>query len=147
MKGHMNTKNGEISIENQVIAKYAGICALGCFGIVGMAMVNMKAGIIQLLPRDNIRKGVFVSVKNNKISIDFHIIVSYGVSISAVADNLMSSVKYRVRNDGISINIKVISSRQMRPRRTLNGISAIQSSDVFNIQLSSLYTYKIFLYR
>ena len=95
MKGHMNTKNGEISIENQVIAKYAGICALGCFGIVGMAMVNMKDGIVKLLTRDNIRKGVFVSVKN-KISIDFHIIVSYGVSISAVADNLMSSVKYRV---------------------------------------------------
>ena len=40
MKGHVNTKNGEISIENQVIAKYAGICALGCFGIVGMAMVR-----------------------------------------------------------------------------------------------------------
>lgn len=35
-------------------------------------------------------------MKNNKISIDFHIIVSYGVSISAVADNLMSSVKYQV---------------------------------------------------
>ena len=51
MKGHMNTKNGEISIENQVIAKYAGICALGCFGIVGMAMVNMKDGIVKLLPR------------------------------------------------------------------------------------------------
>ncbi len=79
MKGHVNTKNGEISIENQVIAKYAGICALGCFGIVGMAMVNMKDGIAKLLTRDNIRKGVFVSVNNNKITIDFHIIVSYGV--------------------------------------------------------------------
>ena len=96
MKGHVNTKNGEISIENQVIAKYAGICALGCFGIVGMAMVNMKDGIAKLLTRDNIRKGVFVSVKNNKITIDFHIIVSYGVSISTVASNLMESVKYRV---------------------------------------------------
>ncbi len=94
MKGHVNTKNGEISIENQVIAKYAGICALGCFGIVGM--VNMKDGIAKLLTRDNIRKGVFVSVKNNKITIDFHIIVSYGVSISTVASNLMESVKYRV---------------------------------------------------
>jgi uncharacterized alkaline shock family protein YloU len=62
MKGHMNTKNGSISIDNQVIAKYAGICALGCFGIVGMAMVNMKDGIVKMLTRDNIRKGVFVSV-------------------------------------------------------------------------------------
>ena len=59
-------------------------------------MVIIKDVIVKLLTRDNITKGVFVSVKNNKISIDFHIIVSYGVSISAVADNLMSSVKYRV---------------------------------------------------
>ncbi|MDD3184833.1 MAG: Asp23/Gls24 family envelope stress response protein [Anaerostipes sp.] len=96
MKGHVNTKNGEISIENQVIAKYAGICALGCFGIVGMAMVNMKDGIVKLLTRDNIRKGVFVTINNNKINIDFHIVVAYGVSIAAVSNNLMSSVKYRV---------------------------------------------------
>lgn len=27
MKGHVNTKNGEISIENQVIAKYANLCS------------------------------------------------------------------------------------------------------------------------
>ena len=85
MKGHVNTKNGEISIENQVIAKYAGICALGCFGIVGMAMVNMKDGIAKLLTRDNIRKGVFVSVKNNKITIDFHIIVSYSMESNSIS--------------------------------------------------------------
>ena len=63
MKGHVNTKNGEISIENQVIAKYAGICALGCFGIVGMAMVNMKDGIAKLLKlklTEQLRKCTFV---------------------------------------------------------------------------------------
>ena len=59
-------------------------------------MVNMKDGIAKLLTRDNISKGVFVSVNNNKMTIDFHIIVSYGVSISTVASNLMESVKYRV---------------------------------------------------
>ena len=35
-------------------------------------------------------------IRENRISIDFHVIVSYGVSISAVADNLIESVKYRV---------------------------------------------------
>lgn len=30
------------------------------------------------------------------ISIDFHVIVSYGVSISTVADNLIENVKYKV---------------------------------------------------
>ena len=32
----------------------------------------------------------------NHISINFHIIVAYGVSISAVTENLISNVKYRV---------------------------------------------------
>ena len=41
MKGHLSTKNGDILIENEVIAKYAGITAIENFGIVGMAAVNM----------------------------------------------------------------------------------------------------------
>jgi uncharacterized alkaline shock family protein YloU len=39
---------------------------------------------------------VNVTLEENKITIDLHIIVSYGVSISAVADNLISNVKYNV---------------------------------------------------
>ena len=34
--------------------------------------------------------------ENNEISIDFHVIISYGVSIFTVADNLKQTVKYRV---------------------------------------------------
>ena len=33
---------------------------------------------------------------DNKITLDFHVIIAYGVSIKAVADNLMSNVKYKV---------------------------------------------------
>ena len=39
--------------------------------------------------------GVIVT-EDNKIIIDLHIIVSYGVSVSAVTDNLISNVKYKV---------------------------------------------------
>ena len=35
-------------------------------------------------------------MNNNKLTINFHIIVSYGVSILAVSDNLIDSVKYKV---------------------------------------------------
>ena len=35
-------------------------------------------------------------VEDNHITIDFHVIVSYGVSICAVADNLIANVKYKV---------------------------------------------------
>ena len=67
-----------------------------CFGIVGMAAVNMKDGLVKLLKRESLTQGISVSINDNKISLDFHVIVAYGVSISAVADNLISNVKYQV---------------------------------------------------
>ena len=96
MKYRMNNQLGEVSIDSDVIASYAGSVAVECFGIVGMAAVNVKDGIVKLLKRDSLTKGINVDIVNNKIHLDFHVIVSYGVSISAVSDNLISNVKYKV---------------------------------------------------
>ena len=96
MKGRINNKLGEIQINPEVIAKYAGITAVECFGIVGMAAVSMKDGLVRLLKRDSLERGLSVKIEDNKITIDFHVIVAYGVSISTVADNLIESVKYKV---------------------------------------------------
>lgn len=97
MKGStMNTHLGSIVIDNEVIAQYAGSVAVECFGIVGMAGVNVKDGLVRLLKMDSITRGISVSLNNNKLILDFHVIVSYGVSILAVTDNLISNVKYKV---------------------------------------------------
>ena len=65
MKGSMSTDLGIITIDPEVIAKYAGSVAVECFGIVGMA----------------------------------------AVSISAVTDNLISNVKYKVEEfTGMSVD-------------------------------------------
>ena len=96
MKGRINNKLGEIQISSDVIAMYAGMTAVECFGIVGMAAVSMKDGLVKLLKRESLTHGINVTINNNAIDIDFHVIVSYGVSISTVADNLIESVKYKV---------------------------------------------------
>lgn len=98
MKGRMNTDMGKIVIDTDVIAKYAGASAIECFGIVGMASVNVRDGFIKLLGKDNIARGVEVSIDDNKLNIALHIIVAYGVSISAVARNLIDDVKYKVES-------------------------------------------------
>jgi uncharacterized alkaline shock family protein YloU len=93
----MNTHMGSISIDNEVIAQYAGSVATECFGIVGMAGINMKDGVFSLLKKESMTRGINVSLTdNNKLVIDFHVIVSYGVNIPAVADNLIDSVRYKV---------------------------------------------------
>lgn len=97
MKGSMSTDLGIITVSPEVIAKYAGTVAVECFGIVGMAAVNMKDGLVRLLKKDSLTHGIQVSIsEDNRITIKFHVIVAYGVSISAVTDNLISNVKYKV---------------------------------------------------
>ena len=103
MKGRMDTELGSILIDTDVIATYAGSVAVECFGIVGMG-VTVKGGLVKLLKRDSITKGIAVTLNNNKLTLDFHVIVAYGVSILAVADNLISNVKYKVEEfTGIEI--------------------------------------------
>ena len=97
MKGSMSTDMGIITVSTDVIAKYAGTVAVECFGSVGMAAVNVKDGLVRLLKKDSLTHGIQVSISDeNEITIDFHVIVAYGVSISAVTDNLISNVKYKV---------------------------------------------------
>ena len=100
----MNTHMGSITIDREVISQYAGSVAMECFGIVGMAGVNMKDGLVKLLKMDSMTRGIVVAMENNKLVLDFHVIVAYGVSILAVSENLISNVKYKVEEfTGIEI--------------------------------------------
>ena len=101
MKGSsMTTHMGNITIDNEVIGQYAGTVAMECFGIVGMG-ATVKGGLVK---SDSITKGIAVTLNNNKLTLDFHVIVAYGVSILAVSDNLISNVKYKVEEfTGIEI--------------------------------------------
>ncbi|HAT02772.1 MAG TPA: Asp23/Gls24 family envelope stress response protein [Oribacterium sp.] len=105
MKGTIASKMGEIQITPDVIATYAGTTAIECFGIVGMAKVSVRdGGIARLLKRESLTKGINVTIENNEIKLDFHVIVAYGVSIQAVADNLIENVRYKVEEyTGMSV--------------------------------------------
>lgn len=96
MKGYINTNIENVSIDTDVIAQYAGTVAVECFGIVGMASVNVKDGLVRLLKKEYITHGINVTACDDKLILDFHVIVAYGVSIMAVSDNLINNVKYKV---------------------------------------------------
>ena len=46
MRGQFENSLGTVSIDSEVVATYAGSVAVECFGIVGMAAVNMKDGLV-----------------------------------------------------------------------------------------------------
>ena len=83
MKAKITNELGDILIDENVIAKYAGTTAVECFGIVGMAAVSMTDGLVKLLKKESITKGIDVTIdEDNSITIDFHVIIAYGVSIA-----------------------------------------------------------------
>ena len=62
MNGHLNSDLGKIVIDTDVIATYAGSVAVECFGIVGMAAISMKDGLVKLLKKDSLKHGIHVKM-------------------------------------------------------------------------------------
>jgi uncharacterized alkaline shock family protein YloU len=82
-----------------------------CYGIVGMANKNATDGIVSLLKLDNLKRGVRVRTdETENVSVELYIVVKYGVSISAVAANIIDTVKYSLENmTGLNVqNVDVV---------------------------------------
>lgn len=98
---------GKIDISNEVIASVVGGKAVECYGIVSMASrQQVRDGIAEILGHENYAKGIKVTENNGVVDIDMYIIVSYGVKISEVANNVQSTVKYTLEK---SLNVSVNS--------------------------------------
>ncbi|MGV3243772.1 Asp23/Gls24 family envelope stress response protein [Staphylococcus sp. 11261D007BR] len=90
---------GSIDISNEVIASVVGGKAVECYGIVGMASrQQVRDGIAEILGHDNYAKGIVIRENDGILDVDMHIIVSYGIKISEVAQNVQSTVKYTLEN-------------------------------------------------
>ncbi|MBR4429147.1 MAG: Asp23/Gls24 family envelope stress response protein [Clostridia bacterium] len=88
---------GTLTVNEEVVLKVAGYAALECYGIVGMASKRSTDGLVQLLGFDNIGRGVVIHMdEGNNVDVELYIIVEYGISISAVAETLIDTVKYKV---------------------------------------------------
>jgi len=109
MDGRISNDLGEIRIDQEVVARAAGLTALECYGIVGMTSTTVTGGIVNILKKENLTKGVVINFVENKINITLHIVVEYGINIAAVTDTLISTVQYKIEKfTGIKIGEIVI---------------------------------------
>ena len=92
-----NNENGSVNVSTGVYTDIAGTAASNCFGVKGMAARSVSDGVYHLLRKESMAKGVRVTFhEDDTISIDLHIIVDHGVNISAVANSIISEVRYVV---------------------------------------------------
>ena len=92
------TENGFIHISSEVFTNIAGAAATNCYGVKGMAMRSATDGLVHLLRRESMGKGVKVKAdEEGAVSIELHIIVDNGVNLTAVCRSIMSEVRYVVQ--------------------------------------------------
>jgi uncharacterized alkaline shock family protein YloU len=99
------TEHGRIHLADDVIATMAGVATTECYGIVGMAGSRFKDGIAELLGRENLARGVSVTMEEDGVDIDLYIVVGYGTRISEIARNVTDKVRYVVESmTGLKVN-------------------------------------------
>ncbi len=90
------TKYGLIEVTDNVIANIAGCVATRCYGVVGMTQRGTRDGIVNLLKKENMSKGIRVIQKDGAVSLELHIMVEHGVNIAAIGENISSTVSYMI---------------------------------------------------
>ena len=97
--------HGDITVSSAVFSNITGMAATNCFGVKGMAYRSMTDGLVHLLRREAMSKGVSITYPDdNSISIELHIIVENGVNLVAVCRSIMSEVRYVVsKTTGVEV--------------------------------------------
>ena len=101
----LHTDKGEITISSEVFTHITGAAATNCYGVKGMAIRSAKDGLVHLLRREAMDKGVKVTHHDDSsVSIELHIMVDNGVNLMAVSRSIMSEVRYIVsRSTGATV--------------------------------------------
>ncbi|HHY18187.1 MAG TPA: Asp23/Gls24 family envelope stress response protein, partial [Firmicutes bacterium] len=76
---------GKLVLSEEAIATIAGAAATECYGVVGMAGRKMTDGLSELLGRENLSRGVSVSIDGDEVYIELFVVLGYGIKISEVA--------------------------------------------------------------
>ena len=89
-----------IDISTEYLTTLIGHTVTSCFGVAQMNAFGAKQGVLSFLNKNNnINKGVLIRQNRDKIIIDLHITVSYGVNISAVVDSIIHKIHYTIEEE------------------------------------------------
>ena len=97
MSAKLLNELGLIEIDSDVIAKIAGFEATKCYGVVGMVRKGTRKGLRAMLSRQAmVEDGIRVRNEGERLVVDLHIEVVFGMNISAVAKSIVNKVRYTV---------------------------------------------------
>jgi uncharacterized alkaline shock family protein YloU len=106
---------GRIEVLPNAIHSIAVRAVTECYGVVGITSPRLRNGRAVLLPPEQSNQGVRVHVVNAEIVIEVYVALEYGLRITEIAHNIMSSVKFSVEKmlsasvSQVNINVQGLS--------------------------------------
>jgi uncharacterized alkaline shock family protein YloU len=85
---------GKIEVLPNAIHTIVVQATTGCYGVLGLASPRLHYGEPILLSTQHVNQGVRVNVVNDQLIVDIYVVLEYGLRISEIAHNIMSSVKF-----------------------------------------------------
>lgn len=106
-----STELGSIRIADEVVSIIAGLAASEVEGVAAMSG-GWGTGIVEMLGKKNLSKGVKVEVGEKEAAIDVYLVIEFGFPIPRVAQKVQDQVKSAVENmTGLkvtAVNIHVV---------------------------------------
>ena len=91
IKNHIGT----IKISNKYLRDVISQTVESCFGVAGMNYYGAIQGAENIVFGNKLsNKGVIIRQNNNKLIVDLHITVTYGVNVSAVTESIIHKVEF-----------------------------------------------------
>lgn len=104
-----DTKYGTVSISNEYLSKLIGNAVSSCYGVVGMAPGGKRQHLLGMVSKKEYsNKGIVIKEDEEGISVDLHIIVLYGMNISAIAKSIVNKVRFTV-DEAVGVKVDKVT--------------------------------------
>jgi uncharacterized alkaline shock family protein YloU len=91
---HGSRPLGKIEVLPNAIHSIAKQATSECYGVVGITAPRLQNGKAVLLKPEKSNQGIQIRVVNDRIIVEVYVALEYGLRISEIAHNIMSSVKF-----------------------------------------------------
>ena len=100
---------GTIEISQEYFAYLVGNAVSSCYGVAGMVRSGPKQGLRSVFFRRTFAdEGINVRSENDKLIVDLHITVIYGMNIAAISRSIVNKVRY-VIEQATGLDVKKVN--------------------------------------
>ena len=105
----IDNRYGTIEISQEYFRYLIGNAVSSCYGVVGMVRSGTRQGLRSVLTRRaHVDDGVRVRNEGERLVVDIHIEVVFGMNISAIAKSIVNKVRYTVE-EATGLTVKKVN--------------------------------------